>query len=102
MGSLFIAIAAAIAIVAFRRFVQVGTIVEPWKPSLRLVTGGVYAWMRNPMYVSLILLLAGIAIALASDWTLVMLVPAGLILHLGVVRREERYLAAKFGETYRE
>ena len=40
-------------------------------------------------------------LALASDWTLVLLVPAALILHFGVVTREERYLEAKFGESYR-
>jgi len=57
--------------------------------------------MRNPMYVGLTLLLAGLAIALASDWTLVLLVPAALVLHFGVVKREERYLEAKFGEAYR-
>src|SRR5262249_48234068 len=78
------------------------TNVEPWKPSVSLVTTGIFAWMRNPMYVSLILLLAGIAITLASDWTLALLVPAALVLHFGVVKREERYLQAKFGETYRD
>jgi protein-S-isoprenylcysteine O-methyltransferase Ste14 len=52
------------------------------------------------MYVALILIVAGIAIALGSDWTLVLLVPAALILHFGVVKREERYLVGKFGETY--
>jgi protein-S-isoprenylcysteine O-methyltransferase Ste14 len=96
----FIAPGMAMAIVAWRSFVQAGTNVEPWKPSLRLVTGGIFAWMRNPMYVGLILLLAGLAIALASDWALVLVLPAALILHFGVVKREERYLAAKFGESY--
>ncbi len=56
--------------------------------------------MRNPMYVALILLLAGVAIALGSDWILVLLLLAALILHFGVVKREERYLTAKFGDTY--
>jgi protein-S-isoprenylcysteine O-methyltransferase Ste14 len=49
----------------------------------------------------MILFLAGLAIALGSDWMLVLVVPAALILHFGVVKREERYLEAKFGESYR-
>ena len=43
----------------------------------------------------------GLAIALASDWMLVMTVVFAIILHFGVVRREERYLEAKFGDAYR-
>jgi protein-S-isoprenylcysteine O-methyltransferase Ste14 len=100
IGVIFIAPGMAMAIVAWRSFVQAGTNVEPWKPSIRLVTGGIFAWMRNPMYVGLILLLAGLAIALGSDGALVLVLPAALILHFGVVKREERYLAAKFGESY--
>jgi protein-S-isoprenylcysteine O-methyltransferase Ste14 len=69
---IFIAPGMAVAVVAWRSFKQAGTNVEPWKPSLRLVTEGIFAWMRNPMYVGLILLLAGLAIALGSDWTLVL------------------------------
>ena len=101
VGSILIAAGAAIVVVARQSFVRAGTNVEPWKPSLTLVTSGIFAWMRNPMYVGAMLLLAGLAVALASDWTLVMLVPAALILHFGVVRREERYLEARFGATYR-
>jgi protein-S-isoprenylcysteine O-methyltransferase Ste14 len=54
------------------------------------------------MYTAIILFLAGLAIALGSDWLLVLAVPAAIILHFGVVKREERYLEAKFGESYRE
>ena len=44
---------------------------------------------------------AGLAVLLASDWTLVMTVVFVVSLHFGVVRREERYLEAKFGDAYR-
>ncbi|HEX3161437.1 MAG TPA: isoprenylcysteine carboxylmethyltransferase family protein, partial [Pseudolabrys sp.] len=70
-------------------------------PSSVLVTTGIFAYVRNPMYVGLAFLVAGIGVALASDWTLVMLVVAALLIHFGVVKREERYLEAKFGAAYR-
>jgi len=96
-----IAMTDCVAVMARRSFVQAGTNVQPWKPSLTLVTGGVFAWMRNPMYLGLGLLTAGIAIMLASGWTLALIVPAALVLHHGVVLREERYLEAKFSDEYR-
>jgi protein-S-isoprenylcysteine O-methyltransferase Ste14 len=56
-------------------FVRVGTNIQPWNPALALVTEGIYARMRNPMYVGLRLLLVGSAIALASRWTLILVIP---------------------------
>jgi protein-S-isoprenylcysteine O-methyltransferase Ste14 len=73
-----------------------------WQPSLVLATGEIYGHLRNPMYVGMIMIAVGVAIALASDWTLVLLVPAAFVLHRGVVLREERYLTARFGEDYRQ
>jgi protein-S-isoprenylcysteine O-methyltransferase Ste14 len=101
IGVPLIAAGLAIAVMARRSFVQAGTNVQPWKPSLTLVTGGVFAWMRNPMYLGLGLLTAGVAIMLASGWTLVLMIPAAFVLHYGVVLREERYLESKFGDKYR-
>ena len=102
IGVVLIAAGAGLAIPAILAFRSAGTHVEPWKPSSVLATTGVYAHVRNPMYMGLALLVAGIGIALASDWTLVMLVVAALLMHFGVVKREERYLSAKFGEPYRQ
>ena len=101
IGILLIASGIALAVSGRGHFVRSGTDVNPFKPSRTLVTGGIYGYVRNPMYVGLALLVAGLAIALASDWTLVMLVPAMLLIHFGVVAREERYLEAKFGDAYR-
>jgi protein-S-isoprenylcysteine O-methyltransferase Ste14 len=101
LGGILIAAGIGIAIAAVRSFRRAGTNVEPWKPTVTLVTSGIFAWMRNPMYTGVTMFLAGLAIALGSDWMLVLLLPAVLILHFGVVKREERYLEAKFGESYR-
>jgi len=101
IGALLAIAGGALALAAERRFKAAGTNVPPWKPALHLATSGIYTRLRNPMYVGLMLLVAGIGLAFGSDWTLVLLVPTALVLHYGVVLREERYLEAKFGEEYR-
>ena len=87
---------------AKRAFQQLGTEVKPWLPSTQIVASGPYRYMRNPMYVAGVLIIAGLALALGSDWILVMLVPTAVVLHYGVVLREERYLERKFGDAYRQ
>jgi protein-S-isoprenylcysteine O-methyltransferase Ste14 len=99
-GALFLG-GVALVLVGEQVFKRVGTNVKPWRPSLALATDGIYAHLRNPMYVGAMLILAGLAVALASDWLALLLVPTALLLHFGVVRREERYLETKFGEDYR-
>jgi protein-S-isoprenylcysteine O-methyltransferase Ste14 len=87
---------------ALLRFRFAGTPVEPWKPTSALVVRGIYKRTRNPMYQAFGLFALGLAFAFASDWTFLLLPIGAFILHFGVVRREERYLAAKFGDDYRQ
>ena len=102
LGLELIAGGLALVIVARRTFLAAGTHVEPWKPSNAIVTTGVFAWLRNPMYVGGTVALIGLAILLAADWLVVTTVILALVLHFGVVKREERYLEAKFGDAYRQ
>jgi len=101
IGTALIGAGLALILSANLEFRSAGTHIEPWKPSVALVTDGIFVWLRNPMYVGGTLILAGLAILLASDWMLVMTVVFVVVLHFGVVRREERYLEAKFGDGYR-
>jgi len=101
LGLELIAAGAALIYAAQKALRAANTHVEPWKPSTAIVTTGIFAWLRNPMYVGGLAALLGLAVLLASDWMVVMTVVTGLILHFGVVKREERYLAAKFGDVYR-
>jgi protein-S-isoprenylcysteine O-methyltransferase Ste14 len=57
----------------------------------RVITTGPYAIVRHPMYVGLILLLAGIPLLLGSSWVLL---PVGVVVLLLVIRMvfEERLL----------
>ena len=72
----------------------------PWAPPRRLVMSGPYRWSRNPLYLALTLIYAGVGLIADDLWILVLLVPLLLLIHWGVVVREERYLEAKFGEAY--
>lgn len=102
IAAILFVVGAALAFPALRGFHAVGTHVEPWKPASALVTEGIFAWLRNPMYVGLTLFLVALSLALASDWILVMTIGFVLVIHFGVVLREERYLEAKFGDSYRQ
>jgi len=101
VGLVFIVIGFAIAIFPARRFRKAGTSVVPGETSTVLVREGVYCLTRNPMYIGLILVYFGLCIVLTSVWMLLLLVPALVILHCGVVMREEDYLSWKFGDDYR-
>ena len=79
-----------------------GTNVNPSKPALTIVRSGPFRFTRNPMYLALCLLKVALGFFL-NDWlTLLFVVPLALIMHYGVILREERYLSAKFGEPYLE
>lgn len=96
------ALAGGLAINAsLRALERDGTNVSPYRPSLAVATSGPYARSRNPIYVGGLAGLAGIAITFALDWVLLLFPPGILLLHQGVVLREERYLERKFGGAYR-
>src|SRR5919109_244416 len=101
LAAIGLLLAGYIAVRAIRAFRRAGTAVEPWKPATVLVTDDIFAQTRNPMYESLGILLLGLAVGLASDWTALLLLPTALVMHFDVVMREERYLEAKFGDAYR-
>jgi protein-S-isoprenylcysteine O-methyltransferase Ste14 len=101
-GILLVILAPALAISAAVTFKKAGTNVHPEEPALTIARGGPYRFTRNPMYLALCLLQVALGFLL-NDWiTLLFVVPLALILHYGVVLREEKYLTAKFGEPYLE
>ncbi len=98
-GAMFLT-AEPLATGALRRFRAAGTNAPPSRPATALVTGGVYRFTRNPMYLSLALLYASVALAADSLVALKMLAPLLLAVRYGVIAREERYMAAKFDRPY--
>ena len=91
----------ALVIVANRFFQAIGTNTRPTLPATALATGGVFAHIRNPMYVGGCIALFGIAVGFAFDWVLLLELASLPLIHYGIVVAEEAYLETKFGEPYR-
>jgi protein-S-isoprenylcysteine O-methyltransferase Ste14 len=65
----------------------------------RLVTGGPYAYTRNPMYLGHLIFLAGLALTLRSELAAVMAVASAVFFHVRV-KKDEKRLREFFGEPY--
>ncbi|MGE0649103.1 MAG: isoprenylcysteine carboxylmethyltransferase family protein [Alphaproteobacteria bacterium] len=100
LGGALIVLALAILTAAARQFRRVNTSLPTNRPTTALVTTGLYAYSRNPIYISLSLCQAGIAVAADRLWILLLLAPVLLVMRYGVIAREERYLEGKFGRAY--
>jgi protein-S-isoprenylcysteine O-methyltransferase Ste14 len=92
----------AVMIAARMAFGRAGTNVNPMQPATTVVATGPFRFTRNPMYVAMTLASVLLALATRWAWLLVALVPVLALMHWGVVLREERYLARKFGAAYDE
>ena len=101
LGALLFLVALAFARWGEATMRRVGTNVRPDRPSTAIVEDGPFHYTRNPLYLAVMTMFVGLAQMANSAWFLILLVPMALVLHYGVVRREERYLDAKFGEPYR-
>jgi protein-S-isoprenylcysteine O-methyltransferase Ste14 len=104
LGWCVMALAFIAPFAAIREFGQAGTTVSPHQPqkASALVTGGIYAWTRNPMYLGLATALVGWAVSLGALSAF-----AGPLFFVPLIVRvqilpEERALRARFGGEYED
>ena len=64
-----------------------------------LVTGGVFAHTRNPIYAAFVLILTGVFLAI-PNWILLVLLFGAIMLFHRQIEREEKSLLAVYGEAY--
>ena len=83
-----------------RAFRRAGQDPHPNTPTPRIITTGLYRYSRNPAYASLVAIQLGIGLLLDNAWILLVLLPVLVIMHYGVIIREEAYLERKFGDEY--
>jgi protein-S-isoprenylcysteine O-methyltransferase Ste14 len=85
---------------AFREMRRAGTNVDPREPTTAIVTEGPYRFTRNPLYLCLTLVYAGISALANALWAILLLPLILAVMRRGVIEREERYLERKFGGEY--
>ncbi len=100
VGGALIGTAGIIVSTAFREMKQAHTPPNPRQPTRALVVEGPFRFTRNPIYLSLTLLYAGIAALANALWALLLLPIVLIVINRGVIDREEQYLERKFGEEY--
>jgi len=100
-GSLIL-IGAAVFAAGVGNFRRAGTPVPSTQPVHALVATGIHGWSRNPIYVGMFLLYAGIGTAARSPWIFILALPLVIVMRYVVVAREEEYLERHFGEAYRD
>lgn len=101
VGGSLILLGLALGAAGIRNFTRAETPVPTNEPTRTLVTTGIHAWTRNPIYLGLFLLYGGIGVAARSPWALILVLPLAVTMRYGVVAREERYLEGRFGDAYR-
>ncbi len=72
----------------------------PWCPTKKLVITGWYRYIRNPMIIGVLLVLAGETVMFQSRNILIWTVVFCVINHLYFIVIEEPYLTKKFGKEY--
>lgn len=99
-GQMVVGVAMAAMAWAMLTFRRARTAIMPHHAASQLVTEGPYRYSRNPMYVCLVLIQAGLCLVYNTPWPLLLLPPVVLFVQYRVILREERYLAAAFGQQY--
>ena len=91
-----------ILVTALFGFYRARTTIDPREPSKasQLVTGGIYKYSRNPMYLGMLLVLLAWGLWLGNAFNTIL--AAGFVSYMNAfqILPEEKALTDKFGKTY--
>ena len=100
VGGVFLLISGYFAMSAFFALTKNKTPFDTSKSTIKIVTDGAYRFSRNPLYLSLLILLFGIAVLMTSIWLFFTIPILYMLFLFKAVKPEESYLSQKFGEEY--
>lgn len=100
-GRVLIGVGSTLLLWCVRDFYVAGKgTLAPWSPPQHLVTSGLYRWARNPMYVSVLVVVMGWVVLYRSPIIAMYFVGLALVFQLRVILYEERWLKKTFGEDW--
>ena len=100
LGGLVVLVSFILIYSSVRLFRQNTEDPNPTTQSNKLITTGIYKYIRNPMYLALVLFQIGLGISLSFLHISVMSIFTAITLHYFVIKREETYLKNSFGADY--
>ncbi len=102
-GIIFFSLGLAVLLNCILRFALAGHgTLSPIDPTKKLVTGGLYRYTRNPMYLGVLTILIGEALFFESYHLGIYLLMITLIFNLFILAVEEPRLRRDFGGEYRD
>ena len=100
LGGALVVAGIALMVLAAPQFARLGTTVVPHREPRALITGGIYRYTRNPIYLADVLLLAGFVLRWEA-WVSLLLLPVFVwILEVRFIRPEEARLHRAFGDDF--
>lgn len=99
-GVVLFIVGVVLIVLARRELARRGQPTDPDHPTTVIVTTGVFAVSRNPMYVGAVCVLLGLALSINFPWAALSLLPASIACYYVLIVPEERYLKEMFGDQY--
>lgn len=102
--SFLLILSVVIGLIALGYFFKAKTTVDPRKPvkSSKLVTKGVFAYSRNPMYLAMLLILLAFGLKLGNAFNTLIAVGFMAYMNRFQIAPEEKYLLQIFGKEYQQ
>lgn len=101
LGLMLVVLALLIDVSAMQLMRKNDTAIMPNRGADKLLTKGIFAFSRNPIYVANIMLIIGIGLAFGTFWHLLLAPLAAFATRKLAIDREEKHLESRFGNAFR-
>ncbi|RED66144.1 methyltransferase family protein [Cohnella lupini] len=101
LGGLVVITGLIILVSTIRTFILIGKgTLAPWSPTIELIVGGIYSYVRNPMISGVLFILVGESLVFNSRGLMIWSLLFFIINHIYFIASEEPGLHKRFGKEY--